>query len=136
MFMGVTTEFVVTGPESARSVTKGLGAVKQRWGSGQVPFLLAEQRKGWSLMIFCARATRGLGKMGGEQPDHPSCSQNAHDETVLVRCAQGRTVWLFPSRSNWENRKALAWANGTSRRASGWAGEKAARSGRSVSPHP
>ena len=23
-----------------------------------------------------------------EPPDHPSCSQNAHDETVLVRCAQ------------------------------------------------
>ena len=29
--------------------------------SGQVPFLLAEQRRGWSLMIFCARATRGRG---------------------------------------------------------------------------
>ena len=26
--------------------------------NGQVPFLLAEQRRGWSLMIFCARATR------------------------------------------------------------------------------
>jgi hypothetical protein len=25
------------------------------------PFLLAEQREGWSLMIFCARATRGRG---------------------------------------------------------------------------
>jgi hypothetical protein len=24
-----------------------------------VPFLLAEQRRGWRLMIFCARATRG-----------------------------------------------------------------------------
>jgi hypothetical protein len=24
----------------------------------------------------------------GEQPDHPLCSQNAHDKTVLVRCAQ------------------------------------------------
>ena len=29
-------------------------------GSGQVPFMLAEQRRGWSLMIFYARATRGL----------------------------------------------------------------------------
>ncbi len=37
----------------------------------------------------------------GEQPDHPSCSQNAHDTTVLVRCAQGRTVWLFPLRTKW-----------------------------------
>ena len=26
-----------------------------------MPFLLAELRKGWSLMIFCARATRGRG---------------------------------------------------------------------------
>jgi len=32
--------------------------------------------------------------------------------------------------------RRLARANGTSRRASGWAGEKAGRSGRSVSPHP
>jgi hypothetical protein len=32
--------------------------------------------------------------------------------------------------------KTLAWDNGTSRRASGWAGEKVARSGRSISPHP
>ena len=32
--------------------------------------------------------------------------------------------------------KALAWANGTFRRASGWAGEKVARSGKSISPIP
>jgi hypothetical protein len=32
--------------------------------------------------------------------------------------------------------KALALANGTSRRASGWAGEKVACRGRSISPHP
>jgi hypothetical protein len=32
----------------------------------------------------------------GEQPDYPLCSQNAHDKTVLVRCAQSRTVWLLP----------------------------------------
>jgi len=30
----------------------------------------------------------------------------------------------------------LAWDNGTSRRARGWAGEKVARSGRSISPQP
>jgi hypothetical protein len=30
-------------------------------GSGQVPFLLVEQRRGWSLMIFYARATCGRG---------------------------------------------------------------------------
>ena len=38
------------------------GLSKEEWeGNGQVPFLLAEQRKGWSLMIFYARATRGRG---------------------------------------------------------------------------
>jgi hypothetical protein len=34
---------------------------KTGMGSDHVPFLLAEQRKGCSLMIFCARATRGRG---------------------------------------------------------------------------
>jgi hypothetical protein len=31
-----------------------------RAGSSQVPFLLAEQRRGWSLMISCARGTRTI----------------------------------------------------------------------------
>jgi hypothetical protein len=35
-----------------------------------------------------------------------------------------------------ENRKAFSWANDTSRRASGWAGENATRSGRSICLHP
>ena len=44
-------------------------------------------------MIFCARATRGLRRMGGEPPDYPSCSQNAHDEaggngTRVVPCSR------------------------------------------------
>jgi hypothetical protein len=43
---------------------------------------------GLAWRVRCARATRGLRRAGGEPPDHPSCSQNAHDETVLVRCAQ------------------------------------------------
>ena len=32
----------------------------------------------------------------GEPPDHPSCSRNAHDQNVLVRRAQGRTVRRLP----------------------------------------
>jgi hypothetical protein len=44
-----------------------------------VPFLLAEQRRGWSLMIVCARATRGLGRV--RRAAWPSsCSRNAHDK--------------------------------------------------------
>jgi hypothetical protein len=57
----------------------------------------------------------------------PTCSQNAHDETVLVRCAQWRAAVATPLTRGEEDWKALAWANGTSQRASGWAGEKVAR---------
>jgi len=32
----------------------------------------------------------------GEPPDHPSCSQSPHDETVVARCAQWRTVRRLP----------------------------------------
>jgi hypothetical protein len=53
-------------------------------------------------MIFCARATRGLRRMG-RIAWSSSCSRNAHDRNVLAR------------------------ANGTSRRANGWAGEKVSR---------
>ena len=77
-----------------------------------VVFLLVEQRRGWSLMIFCARATRGLRRpsldarsrrsisphpwRGNEQARRigegaarcPFCSQSPHDEAVVARCAQ------------------------------------------------
>ncbi len=45
--------------------------------------------RGWSLMIFCARATRGLRGMG-RVACPSSCSRNAHDQNVLVRRAQSR----------------------------------------------
>jgi len=66
----------------------------------------------------------------------PLCSQNAHDKNVLVRCAQLRAVLATPLERDEKDWKALARAHGTSWRASGWAGEKAARSGSSISPHP
>ena len=53
-----------------------------------------------------------LGAVEGMEPDDLLCSRNAR------------------------SREALARANGTSWRASGWEGEKVARSGRSISPHP
>ena len=46
------------------------------------------------------------------EPDDLLCSRNARSGTPLAR------------------------ANGASRRASGWAGEKVARSGRSIRPYP
>ena len=44
---------------------------------------------GWSLTIFCARATRGLRRMR-RAAWSSSCSRNAHDQNVLVRRAQSR----------------------------------------------
>ena len=40
-------------------------------------------------MIFCARATRALRRMG-RVAWPSSCSRNAHDQNVLVRRAQSR----------------------------------------------
>jgi hypothetical protein len=80
-----------------------------------MPSLLAERRKGWSLMIFCARATRGLRRVGRvARPS--SCSRNAHDKNVLVRRAQSRI-----DQATLENE---------------WGNWEVARSGRSISPHP
>ena len=66
-------------------------------------------------MIFCARATRGLRRMG-RVAWPSSCSQNAHDKNVLVRRAQSRIdqATLENEMGNWED----------------------ARSGRSISRHP
>jgi hypothetical protein len=66
-------------------------------------------------MIFCARATRGLRRMG-RVAWPSSCSRNAHDKNVLVRRAQSRIdqATLENEMKNWED----------------------ARSGRSISPHP
>ena len=69
----------------------------------------------------------------------------------MVRCAQYRAASATPSQKSRTNRKALAWATGASMgeeavladsgrvgeiAASGWAGEKDPRSGRSIRPHP
>jgi hypothetical protein len=67
-------------------------------------------------MIFCARATRGHRKDGEEAARCPSCSFDAR--------SKGQP-WPLSRRDVKRNWKALARAHGTSRRASGWAGEKA-----------
>ena len=63
------------------------------------------------LLAYCARATRGLRKMEGAARC-PSCSQNAHDETVLVRCAQSRAALATPLHRGIENRKVQRWSAG------------------------
>jgi hypothetical protein len=66
-------------------------------------------------MIFCARATRGLRRVGGAVWSSP-CSRNAHDKNVLVRRAQSRInqATLESEVRDWDD----------------------ARSGSSISPHP
>jgi hypothetical protein len=66
-------------------------------------------------MIFFARATRGLRRMG-RVAWPSSCSRNAHDQNVLVRRAQSRIdqVTLENEMGKWED----------------------ARSRRPFSPHP
>ena len=74
-----------------------------------------------------ARATRGLRRIRGSR-----------QTVLLARRAPTIKRWSLDARSeeqsayslwgSWGNQKALARANGTSRRASGWAGENIARS--------
>ena len=72
-----------------------------------MPLLLAEQRRGWSLMIFCASATRGLRKMG-RVAWPSSCSRNAHDQNVLVRRAHSRIdqATLENEMGKWEDTRS------------------------------
>ena len=87
--------------------------------------MLKNGRGGWDDPR--ARATRGLGRMRRERPG----ALLARRTRTVKRCS-------FDARSKGQPRplplrevygvEGLAWANGTSRRASGWAGENVARS--------
>src|SRR5574342_344166 len=82
----------------------------------------------------------------GMEPDDLLCSRNARSKTPLVGRAQWKTnqppflrnnerawraregtAWLSSCPRNAHDRNVLARVNGTSRRASGWAGEKVPR---------
>jgi len=92
------------------------------------------------------------------EPDDLLCSRNARPQkdgeerprALLARRTRTMKLCSSDARSEGQSgdslgreglmvqrrkQEALARANGTSRRASGWAGEKVARSGRSISPH-
>ena len=78
MFMRVKTELAVTGPESARSVTNGLEAVKR---SGER-----------SLVVSCARATRGLWERGVLAPRGRAGGRAGEKrKQALGDCAQWET---------------------------------------------
>jgi len=60
--------------------------------------------EGWPVSLLCSRNARPLKDEGGAARC-PSCSQNAHDEAVLVRCAQSRAALATPlkrGRKNWK----------------------------------
>jgi hypothetical protein len=86
-----------------------------REGNAQVPFLLAEQRRGWSLMIFCARATRGRGlpsldaRSGRSISPHPQReNKRAWKEHHIVQCAQERAASAIPfTRSSGEKQDLI-----------------------------
>src|SRR5438132_14184232 len=88
-------------------IVEGITRAEEGIGSGQTILLARRTRT----MKLCSSDARSEGQSGDSL---------RRESVMLQRRKQG----------------ALARANGTSRRASGWAGEKAARSGRSISPHP
>jgi hypothetical protein len=66
---------------------------KEGWNDTRADPLLPEQRRGWSLMIFCARATRGLRRpsldartLGAPKPLFQCAlvGRGAHDGNHLV----------------------------------------------------
>ncbi|MGH7146822.1 MAG: hypothetical protein ACREIJ_02840 [Nitrospiraceae bacterium] len=59
------------------------GKLGPAWDAGMAP-----QERGGDSLVVLLLAERAASEGKGEPPDHPSCSQNAHDEAVLVRCAQ------------------------------------------------
>src|SRR3954453_7501212 len=63
--------------------------------------------KGWSLVIFLARSTRGLRRMG-RVAWSSSCSRNAHDQNVLVRRAQSRIDQATLLKMKWGSGKSRA----------------------------
>jgi len=52
--------------------------------------------------ILCSRNARPQ-KEGKGAARCPSCSQNAHDQNVLVRCAQYRTTLAAPLKNDEES---------------------------------
>ena len=63
---------------------------------------------------------RAFGRIGEQPPDHPSCSQSPHGETVVAQCAQYRAASATPLRAMWKIEICSLYA----------------RSGKSISPIP
>jgi len=67
----------------------------------------AEKGTGWLERSSCSR--NALSQKDGEgAARYPPCSQNAHGETVLVRCAQLKAALVTPLEGEIGKEKALA----------------------------
>jgi hypothetical protein len=124
--LGGSIDIVRCAQSRAASATplKGEGGFDTGWNEG-------------GLLSSCARGTRTIGMCSfnarsGRPNKPPSCEKSKR----AWRDQRGWSLMIFCARATRGRGLPLAWANGTSRRASGWAGEKVARSGRSISPHP
>jgi hypothetical protein len=100
-----------------------------------VPFLLAEQKREWSLMIFCARATRGRGLpsrglMARHGKSIAKQSEGGVGEKYLPVGGRVRKLHAVGDQSSPPSREKIevvvAWNKSASRRARGWAGENVA----------
>jgi hypothetical protein len=99
-----------------------------------VPSLLAERARS-----ECARSMRAVeGNLGHPLQDRERGIGGKEWGLAIpsARATRGRPSTQLGTLSLSKGRLPLARANGTSRHASGWAGEKVTRSGRSISPHP
>ena len=113
--------FQERGKQAWKDHLEGRGSFDERRRSSPNPSLpyAPEQRRGWSLMIFCARRTRTMKRMA-RWLAWSLCSQSPHDKTVVARCAQ----WRPHQPPRLMQRKSRAKP------------DLDARSGRSISPHP
>ena len=85
-----------------------------------------------SVDLLCSRNARP--EMGRERPGALLARRTRTMKLCSFDARSKGQPRPLPSMQSGESLKALAWDNGTSRRASGWEGEKAARSGRSNRP--
>ena len=88
-------------------------------------------------MIFlCSRNARPQkGRRGAARPSLLLTEAARSECTPSMRAVKDSLAAPLKKAKS-EKQKALARAHGTSRRTSGWEGEKVARSGRSIRPHP
>src|SRR5262245_56526765 len=63
--------------------------------SGQMPFWLGEQGRGWGLMISCTRATRGRGLVEDQSAPNPEERTSELEGEHLYRAMNSMIVFLI-----------------------------------------